>query len=370
MLNFRPPKAKTLKPGVSGLMRIKNDGEFIEACVESCLPALDELIIVYNDCSDDSETVIMKCAAKYPDKIRVYEYTTPLLANNLTKTEYEEAIAFPSNSPRLLCNYYNFALAKAKYSHAIKIDADQLYFTQKLRHWCNIARGEKIKKKPLDFYLGRYVFNYFRLLRKISIAVRHRLPFTGIKLNKSMVDAYLHYAEVSFSEGSHTISLSGLNVYKAKNNNCYVPLGLKCEEMNILPPFNGENDHLLFKISDDTYYKPLISEYYNLQRTTSFSLIEEMVHPYIPINVGFCWFHLNSCRRAYSEKVEKVFHQHPNSYLELKKFKATSFVEVERKSDKSMFTLYQRILFSFLFKNMKNDLPNDKLTKKSNDPSK
>ena len=355
-LDFRPPKADSLKPGVSGLMRVKNDGEFIEACVESCLPALDELIIVYNDCSDDSEEVIRKCAAKYPEKIRVYEYTSQVLANNLTRAEYEEALALPTDSPRLLCNYYNYALAKARYSHALKIDADQIYFTDGLKHWCNIARGGKIERKRLDYSLGRFVFNYFRLVRKISISVGHRVPTSGLKWSKRLLKAYLHYAEVSFSEGSHTISLSGLNVYKAKNNKWYVQLGLRCKEMNVLPPFNGENDHLLFKISDETYYKPLVSEYYNLQRTASFSLIEEMAHPYTPINVGFCWYHLNACRSAYSEKVEKVFLQHPESYLELESFIDSSFGKVERRSDKSMFTLYQRILFSFLFKNMKSDL--------------
>lgn len=355
-LDFRLPKVDSLKPGVSGLMRVKNDGEFIEACVESCLPALDELIIIYNDCSDGSEAVIRKCAAKYPEKIRVYEYTAHVLANNLTKAEYEEALTLPLDSPRLLCNYYNFVLAKARYNHAIKIDADQLYFTETLKHWCDIARGGTIKKKLLYYSLGRYVFNHFRLLRKISIAIGHRLPLSGFKWNKHMVKAYLHYAEVAFSEGTHALSFSGLNVYKAKDNKWYVPLGLKCKEMNILPPFNGENDHLLFKINEETYYKPLVSEYYNLQRTASFSLIEEMSHPYTPINVGFCWYHLNACRRAYSEKVENVFLQHPESYLGLESFINSSFRKVERRSDKSMFTLYQRILFSFLFKNMKSDL--------------
>ena len=47
-----------LKRGVSGIMRVKNDAEFIKASVESCIDALDELIIVYNDCSDNSPQVI------------------------------------------------------------------------------------------------------------------------------------------------------------------------------------------------------------------------------------------------------------------------------------------------------------------------
>lgn len=59
---------------VAGIMRVKNEGTFVKNCVESCIDALDELIIVYNDCTDNSVEEIMKIATKYPGKIRYYEY--------------------------------------------------------------------------------------------------------------------------------------------------------------------------------------------------------------------------------------------------------------------------------------------------------
>lgn len=55
-------------------MRVRNEGNFIHDCVESCIDALDELIVVYNDCTDNSAEEIKKVAAKYPDKIRYYAY--------------------------------------------------------------------------------------------------------------------------------------------------------------------------------------------------------------------------------------------------------------------------------------------------------
>ena len=63
-----------LRSGVSGIMRVKNDAEFIEASIDSCINALDELVIVYNDCSDNSPELIYKKQMQYPDKIKVYEY--------------------------------------------------------------------------------------------------------------------------------------------------------------------------------------------------------------------------------------------------------------------------------------------------------
>ena len=100
-----------LSNGVSGIMRVKNDAEFIEASIDSCIEALDELIIVYNDCSDSSPELIYKKQKQYPEKIKVYEYSHKIYSINLTKEEYEYAKSLPSDSPHLLCNYYNFALS-------------------------------------------------------------------------------------------------------------------------------------------------------------------------------------------------------------------------------------------------------------------
>ena len=38
-----------LKNGLSGIMRVKNEARFIADCIDSCIEALDELVIVYND---------------------------------------------------------------------------------------------------------------------------------------------------------------------------------------------------------------------------------------------------------------------------------------------------------------------------------
>ena len=41
-----------MRKRVAGIMRVKNDGVFVRACIESCIDALDELIVVHNDCTD------------------------------------------------------------------------------------------------------------------------------------------------------------------------------------------------------------------------------------------------------------------------------------------------------------------------------
>ena len=127
--------------GVSGLLRIKNDEEFIQACVDSCIDALDELIITYNDCTDNSEEVIDYVKNKYPNKIKVYKYLPHIQSSNLTEDEYNHLISIPENSTQLLSNYYNYALSKSSYKYVMKIDADQIYYTKSLVELCNAYRG-------------------------------------------------------------------------------------------------------------------------------------------------------------------------------------------------------------------------------------
>ena len=76
---------KELKPGLSGIVRAKNEASFIEACIDSCIDALDELVIVYNDCTDDTPAIVKRKAKQYPDKIKIYAYEHHVLSYNLTK---------------------------------------------------------------------------------------------------------------------------------------------------------------------------------------------------------------------------------------------------------------------------------------------
>lgn len=172
-----------LHNGVSGIMRVKNDAEFIEASIDSCIDALDELVIVYNDCSDNSPELIYKKQSQYPDKIKVYEYKHKIYPINLTKEEYEYAKSLPSDSPHLLCNYYNFALSKVTCQYAMKIDADQIYFSDKLKEWCDVYRyGCNVS--PLEKIIGKGMWAYSRIIDKINVKygkVSHGLPQSAVK---------------------------------------------------------------------------------------------------------------------------------------------------------------------------------------------
>lgn len=338
--------------GVSGIMRVKNDGEFIAASIKSCIDALDELVVVYNDCADNSVEVIKMMKRQYPKKIRVFEYPYKVLGVGLTKEEYEKAKLLPDDSPSLLCNYYNFALSKVRCKYAIKIDADQIYFTEELKKWCDLVRNSNHLSG--NTLIGMLFHYYFLAYRFFSLKLTKRLPLMPCWLSQAFKPHYEKFAVNQMRKGKSCLSFSGVNVYKDKL--WYVSLGLKNETLNILPPFNGENDHLLFRVSQLTYYRKYDMEYYNLISNSSYSLIEEFVHPYKPMFMGFCWFHMNAMRKKFKHDVLSVKQNNPQAFLSIDKFLNLDYKAVEQRADKKIHTLYQRVLFSYIYNAYKSSI--------------
>ena len=320
---------ENLKQGVSGIMRVKNDAQFIEACVESCINALDELIIVYNDCSDNSPQVIEEMRSRYPDKIKVYEYKYKVYSINLTKEEYEYAKSLPGDSPHLLCNYYNFALSKVTYQHAMKIDADQIYFTEKLKKTCDIFRFDytiDVKSKILGFIICLF----YRIINKLCCMFNMYISIYNKEI-KNLFKYYKDYVLYKAKKDEVLLSLSGLNVIKY-NNEIFVPLGKTDKDINILPPYNGVGDHLIFIFSNNTYYIPSDFKLYNKYRSEKYTYIEQFVYPKKPIlPLGLFWFHTNVMRPGVIEKVIQKIKLYPNHFMLVDKFVNANYNQLLRK---------------------------------------
>lgn len=112
--------------GLSGHLRVKDEAMSVAECIDSCIDALDELIITYNKSSDNTEEILKEYEKKYPYKIKLYFYEPNIIKYNKDeyKTKYSELHYLP--------NYYNFGYLKIKYKYYMKIDADQIYFKEKL----------------------------------------------------------------------------------------------------------------------------------------------------------------------------------------------------------------------------------------------
>lgn len=334
---------------VTGIMRVKNDGMFIEKCIESCIDALDELVVVHNDCTDNSVEEIEKMRAKYPDKIRRYEYPHRVYGINLTREEYKMVQEMPEDSPHLLSSYCNFALSKVNTEYALKIDADQIYFTDTLKYWCDFMRNCEPQKVTFSVVMGKLFNLYFSLYRLLSLKLKRVLPMMPIWLLKMFYPSYLSYAKYSFSHDKSCFSLSGINVLETETT--MIPMGHSCGELVSGIPFNGEGDTVMFKVSDKTYFSKM-PDY----STTHKSLIEQFVHPYRILYVGYFWKHVRAMRPSSFSNAMELIKLDSASYIPFDEFKELSYNEIVSRSSNEIFRLFQRMLFGFIYKANKQQL--------------
>ena len=266
--------------GVSGLLRVKNDAEFLSDCIDSCIAALDELIICYQECTDNAPDIIHKKQQQYPDKIKVYFYAPPVYCHNLTAEEREYAFSLPDDSVHKLCNYYNYTLSKATYRYALKIDSDQIYFAEKLKLYCDAYRREEPVKMFLSDYLIKYYAKGYRCITRLCayfyyLDVLSYIPFT----RRIIAKRYTDYQIKEIINHKYALSMSGINMgYEQGKWVIYI--------LNKLP-FNGVTDHLIFEITEDTFY---------ITFSGCEKPIEVMRYNKTELNGDWCWYHLQRMR--------------------------------------------------------------------------
>ena len=123
IVDFSKMDPKVRKDGLSGFIRAKNEGEYIYQVIESWLYLVDELVVVFNDCSDDTEDEIEKAINDFGrSKIKAYKYIPKVYPQGS-----KQHIELPSDNMHSLVNYYNYALSKTTMKYVVKIDGDIIY---------------------------------------------------------------------------------------------------------------------------------------------------------------------------------------------------------------------------------------------------
>lgn len=134
--DFLNELVNTRKSGVSGLMRVKNEEKTVRQSIESVIKVLDELVVIYHECVDNTLNILKEIASIYP-KVMLYEYKQHVIPAN--SGQYIDGF----NPAHSLANYYNFGLSKCTYNWFLKIDADQIYFEDELRNLINHRQPNK-----------------------------------------------------------------------------------------------------------------------------------------------------------------------------------------------------------------------------------
>lgn len=330
--------------GLTGLMRVMNDAPTLAQSIDSCVNALDELIITYNDCTDESPRIIEQKKQQYPDKIQVVPYPFHVMGIDLTDEEYDYVKSLPSDAPCLLASYYNNALQHTNFKYVMKIDADQIYFSNKLLSLRNaIVQG--VSQSKVGKLFGSLVYQIYCYKRgnKRIWSRWHPLHVFQNVVVPLFREQYLKYVVGEFLNGEMNLSLSGVNVLWYQDKWC-VPVGCK-SRIGGWWPYNGEGDHIVFEADGDTYYLPWDLPTY-LSNTGKRCYIERFEFPNKPIALmGFFWYHLKPMKTPTYEELLDYGKNHPDVLMAVDNLKKVSFSRILKNVDVDS---YRKFLFNFV----------------------
>ena len=127
--------------GISAFMRIRNGQDFLEATVRSHIEHFDEVVALYNQCTDATADILLRLRQEFPHKLRVIHYV-----DRVHPPGSEGHAATPPGSPNSLVNYYNAALAATRFAIATKLDDDHLAIAESTRELTQALRraGERV----------------------------------------------------------------------------------------------------------------------------------------------------------------------------------------------------------------------------------
>ena len=96
----------------------------------------------------------------------------------------------PKDSIHLLSGYTNYAISKVTYRYAIKIDSDQLFFSESFKKYCDAYRTEqKVRINPLEQIAYKLYTSYLHNFKKDKSPKRKWQDWLAIK----MVPFYFSY---------------------------------------------------------------------------------------------------------------------------------------------------------------------------------
>jgi hypothetical protein len=105
--------------GISGLFRLHNEEQFMEAAITSHINYLDQVVLVIQPSDDRTEELAYDLRSRARDTIKIVHYPFPL-----HPIGSEAQIAAPANSVYTLCHMTNWGIGQCDYSWIAKIEGD------------------------------------------------------------------------------------------------------------------------------------------------------------------------------------------------------------------------------------------------------
>ena len=109
------------KPGISVIIRLHNEAEYLEPALQSIQTFFDEYVIVFNTCTDRTPEIVEDFARENPGRVRAYHYVPEVFPQGS-----REHRRLPPDRVGSLVHYSNFALSRTSHLIWTKWDGDMV----------------------------------------------------------------------------------------------------------------------------------------------------------------------------------------------------------------------------------------------------
>lgn len=133
------------KPGITAVLRLRNEQDYVEQAFNSILPFFDEFVVVYNQCSDGTPEIVERLAAREPNRIRAFHYVPEVFPQGSAKHA-----ALPAHHVSSLVHYSNFAISKASHRVRLLWDGDMIAAPEPLGRI--VAKLQSVRPHTLNWY--------------------------------------------------------------------------------------------------------------------------------------------------------------------------------------------------------------------------
>ncbi len=137
------------RPGISAFMRIRNGAFSLEAAIRSHIGHFDEIVAVYNRCTDATPDILARLAAEFGGRLRVWHYLPEVHPPGSSGHR-----ATPADHPQSLVNYYNFALSRTRFTHVTKLDDDHVAMAEATAKLVSDVRGGRAANREMACFSG------------------------------------------------------------------------------------------------------------------------------------------------------------------------------------------------------------------------
>ena len=136
-------------PGISAFMRIRNGADFLEASIRSHADMYDEIVAVYNQCTDATADILAKLSRELGPQLRVFHYV-PRVHPPGSKGHAQT----PGESPRSFVTYSNFALCQTRHQWVVKLDDDHLAIPDAVWKITKAIRAGSVDEQKMHCFSG------------------------------------------------------------------------------------------------------------------------------------------------------------------------------------------------------------------------